>query len=256
MDMVDEKDCIHLGGTARSPEDVTALHELGLQFAEIPINDTDKISTLKETYRDLSRRTGLYYLCHGPREGNPNDIEALEASYLPKLIRVLSVMPDLDMRILTIHLWMDPRFVSRKAISYKIGLLNRIIDHGREAGIEICLENLSETATHLSDIFKFLPHLNLTLDIGHAQLLSRQNTSYGFIERFPERIKHAHIHDNYGGHSPDDDLHLPVGKGIIDFERIFRKLKAVGYHGTFTLELRPAQIKTCLGYVKKLLFMP
>ncbi len=256
MDMKNKKESIHLGGTARSPEDVVALHELGLQFAEIPIMDPGKISTLKKTYRDLSKRTGLYYLCHGPREGDPNDTETLEASYLPKLIRVLCVMSDLDMRLLTIHLWMDPRFVSRKAISYKIGLLNRFIHHGREAGIEICLENLSETATHLSDVFKFLPHLNLTLDIGHAQLLSTQNTSYGFIERFPERIKHVHIHDNRGGDSPDDDLHLPVGKGIIDFERIFRKLESIGYHGTFTFELRPAQIKTCLTYVKKLLLMP
>jgi sugar phosphate isomerase/epimerase len=256
MDTKNDKDSIHLGGTARTPEDVTALHELGLQFAEIPIIDPEKISTLKETYRNLSTRTGLYYLCHGPGEGNPNDTKALEALYLPKLIRVLCVMSDLDMRLLTIHLWMDPRFVSRKAISYKIGFLNRLIDHGREAGIKICLENLSETATHLSDVFKFLPHLNLTLDIGHAQLLSSQNTSYGFIDRFPERIKHVHIHDNRGGDSPDDDLHLPVGKGIIDFGTIFRKLKDIGYHGTFTLELRPPQIETCLAYVKKLLLMP
>jgi len=28
-----------LGGTARSPQDVQALHEFGLQFAEIPILD-------------------------------------------------------------------------------------------------------------------------------------------------------------------------------------------------------------------------
>ncbi|MBW1736932.1 MAG: sugar phosphate isomerase/epimerase, partial [Deltaproteobacteria bacterium] len=89
--------------------------------------------------------------------------------------------------------------------------------------------------------------------IGHAQLLSNQNTSYGFIDRFPERIKHVHIHDNRGGDSPDDDLHLPVGKGIIEFGKIFRKVKEIGYHGTITLELRPPEIKTCLPYVKQLL---
>lgn len=256
MDMTSNKQSIQLGGTARSPEDVMELHELGLQFAEIPIVDPGKFQTFKETYRDLSERTGLYYLCHGPREGDPNDVQALENTYFPKLIRILSGMPELGMRLLTIHLWMDPRFVNRKAISYKIGFLDRLIDHGREAGIEICLENLSETAAHLSDVFKVLPHLNLTLDIGHAQLLAGQNTSYGLIDRFPESIKHVHIHDNRGGNSPEDDLHLPIGEGIIDFGRIFRKLKTIGYHGTFTLELRPAQIKTCLAYVKKILLMP
>jgi len=253
--MKSDKNYIHLGGTARSPEDVTALYELGLQFAEIPIIDPDKIISLKEAYKDLSQRTGLYYLCHGPREGDPNDTETLEVSYLPKLIRVLNIMPELDMRFLTVHLWMDPRFIRPKAISYKVGFLKRLIDLGREAGIEICLENLSETSNHLSDVFKALPHLNLTLDIGHAQLLSSRNTSYGFIDRFPERIKHVHIHDNYGGESPEDDLHLPVGKGIVEFEKILRKLKTIGYGRTFTLELRPAQIKDCLAYVKKMLFV-
>ena len=251
--MTNDKNYIHLGGTARSPEDVVSLHELGLQFAEIPITDNDKFIRLKNAYKELKENSGLYYLCHGPREGDPNDIKALENSYFPKLIQILSGMPDLDMRLLTIHLWMDPRFVSREAISYKIGFLNRLIDKGREAGITICLENLSETATHLSDVFKVLPHLNLTLDIGHAQLLSNQNTSYGFIDRFPERIKHVHIHDNRGGDSPDDDLHLPVGKGIIEFGKIFRKVKEIGYHGTITLELRPPEIKACLPYVKQLL---
>ncbi|MBW2032574.1 MAG: sugar phosphate isomerase/epimerase [Deltaproteobacteria bacterium] len=251
--MTNDKNYIHLGGTARSPEDVVSLHELGLQFAEIPITDNDKFIRLKNTYKELKENSGMYYLCHGPREGDPNDIKALENSYFPKLIQILSGMPDLDMRVLTIHLWIDPRFVSREAISYKIGFLNRLIDKGREAGITICLENLSETATHLSGVFKVLPLLNLTLDIGHAQLLSNQNTSYGFIDRFPERIKHVHIHDNRGGDSPDDDLHLPVGKGIIEFGKIFRKVKEIGYHGTITLELRPPEIKTCLPYVKQLL---
>jgi sugar phosphate isomerase/epimerase len=120
-------------------------------------------------------------------------------------------------------------------------------------GIEICLENLSETANHLSDVFKVLPHLKLTLDIGHAQLLSSRNTSSGFMDRFPDRIRHVHMHDNYGGESPEDDLHLPVGKGIVDFKKILRKLKTIGYRGTFTLELTPAQITSCLAYVKKLL---
>ena len=120
--MTNDKNFIHLGGTARSPEDVVSLHELGLQFAEIPITDNDKFIRLKNAYKELKENSGLYYLCHGPREGDPNDIKALENSYLPKLMQILSGMPDLDMRVLTIHLWMDPRFVSRKAISYKIGV--------------------------------------------------------------------------------------------------------------------------------------
>ena len=63
-----------------------------------------------------------------------------------------------------------------------------------------------------------------------------------------------HLHDNRGGNSPDDDLHLPLGRGIIDFKAIFEAVKSPGYSGATTLELRPDEIEQCLGYVKKLLW--
>lgn len=247
-----KRDEIHLGGTARSAEDVVSLSELGLQFAEIPIVDPDKFQALKSSYQSLGKELGIYYLCHAPAEGNPRDIETLENIYFPKLVKTLSVMPDLDMRLLTFHLLMDARFVAEDVIAYKIEFLERLIEKAGDSGITICLENLSENATHLADAFEALPSLNLCLDLGHAQLLSEHNTSGGFIDRFPERIKHIHVHDNRGGDSPNDDLHLPLGDGIVDFGEIFKKLKAIGYCGTITLELRPHEIKKCLGYAKKL----
>jgi sugar phosphate isomerase/epimerase len=243
---------IQLGGTARSSEDVRSLHELGLRFAEIPIENPAEFRPLLEPYRALSRATGFFYLCHGPREGNPNDIHTLESVYFPKLIEVLSIMPELEMRLLTLHLWMDPRFVLKKVILYKTGFLERLTERASGSGITVCLENLSESALHLAEVFAAVPLLNLTLDLGHAELLSEENTSFGFLENYYERIKHIHLHDNRGGASPRDDLHLPVGEGKVDFGRIFQKLHALGYEGTITLELRPAQIKSCLGYVRSL----
>ena len=42
---------LHLGGTARSPEDVISLHRLGLQFAEVPITNPEKFSADVERFR-------------------------------------------------------------------------------------------------------------------------------------------------------------------------------------------------------------
>jgi hypothetical protein len=41
---------IRLDGTARSPEDAVALHDLGLQFTEIPINDEASFLPFKAAY--------------------------------------------------------------------------------------------------------------------------------------------------------------------------------------------------------------
>ena len=245
---------IHLGGTARSPDDVRRLKQLGLQFAEIPIVDPDKFAGSIGEYRALKKNSDIYYLCHGPREGDPNDIGTLENTYLPKLMQILTIMPELDMRLLTVHLWLDPRFVNPELITHKIGLLGRLIDRAKEMGITVCLENLSETASHMAEIFRALPDLGLTLDLGHAQLLTENNTAFGFLDRYPDRIKHVHIHDNRGGNSSSDDLHLLVGEGIVDFERAFQRLNEIGYRKTITLELRPAEIVRNLGSVKQLLY--
>ncbi|MDY7039206.1 MAG: sugar phosphate isomerase/epimerase [Thermodesulfobacteriota bacterium] len=243
---------VQLGGTARSVEDVEKIHSLGLQFVEIPITDPEKFSSLVRVYRDQKKKLGLYYLCHGPREGDPNDTEVLERDYIPKILDILPLMIKLDMNLLTIHLWLDPRFVKKEVIEFKIDLLKRVIDRATDNGIIICLENLSENAAHMVFPFSYLPLLNMTLDLGHAQLLTDINTSCGFMEQYPERIKHIHMHDNRGGDSYLDDLHLPPGEGIIDFKKIFDRLRGIGYKHTITLELTPLEIKNCLGYVKKL----
>ncbi|MFZ0931127.1 MAG: sugar phosphate isomerase/epimerase [Syntrophobacteraceae bacterium] len=243
---------IRLGGTARSPDDVISLYKLGLEFAEIPITEPANFHLLQNEYRTRSVETGLYYLCHGPREGDPNNIHTLETIYFPELLQILSIMSELEMGLLTLHLWLDPRFVLEETIVYKIGFLKRLTERAGGGGITVCLENLSENADQLTRVFASVPALNLTLDLGHAELLSTENTSFGFLEKCPDRIKHIHLHDNHGGTSPDDDLHLPVGQGKIDFDKIFQRLHAVHYKGTMTFELRPDQIKSCLGYVKHL----
>jgi len=246
-------DNIHIGGTARSPGDVVALHKLELQFAEIPITNPEKFLSHIENYQNLRDDLDLYYLCHGPREGDPNNTDTLENTYLPKLMQILSLMPQLEMRLLTIHLWLDPRFVVPDLITYKVGFLKRVLQRAADSDITVCIENLSENAEQMAPIFDALPSLNLTLDLGHAQLLSDKNTSFGFIEKFPDRIRHIHLHDNLGGDSQTDDLHLPVGKGVVDFDAIFPRLNQIGYSGTMTLELKPVEISANLDRVRQLL---
>lgn len=244
---------IRLGGTARTPGDVRALHELGLEFAEIAIPDLNRFYDVLPEYQAMRKNLGLFYLCHGPREGDPNDIRSLERVYLPKVKQIVSIMPELEMGLLTIHLWMDRRFVRDEAIFYKVKVLGELTAWARDQGVVLCLENLSERDEDLLGAMKALPLLNLTLDVAHAQLLTDQNRSLALMQGFPERIRHIHLHDNRGGDSPEDDLHLPPGEGDVDFNVIFKELNSIGYDGTMTLELRLHEIRRSLGGVIGLL---
>jgi sugar phosphate isomerase/epimerase len=82
-------------------------------------------------------------------------------------------------------------------------------------------------------VFEAFPELRLTLDIGHANLGGGKNKSSEFIQRYGYRIGHVHANDNFG----KQDNHLPIGAGIIDFERILRELKEAQYDETITLEV-------------------
>ena len=243
---------IALGGTARSPEDVTSLYDLGLQFAEIPINHPSTFAPLVNLYQSLQRSLGLDYLCHGPKEGDPNDVTALNQVYLPKVLELFPIMQSLSMQLLTIHLWMDRRFVTKDALECKREILKRIVESAAEYQVTVCIENLSEEARDLEPAFRELPSLMMTLDLGHGELLCERNRSLGFIEQHPDRIKHVHVHDNRGGNSHTDDLHLPPGEGGIDFKALFAALHRIHYDRTVTLELKPHEIRKCLAYVSEL----
>ena len=81
--------------------------------------------------------------------------------------------------------------------------------------------------------------------MGHTNILGRNPRD--FIEKFHERIRHVHLHDNFG----KDDLHLPMGAGIIDWEKIIRALKQ-HYDGTITLEIFSKERQYALASKEKL----
>jgi len=250
--MVDLGKIIRLGGTARSPEDVTSLYDLGLQFAEIPINHPSKFLPLVPIYRSLRQKLGFDYLCHGPKEGDPNDVETLNKVYLPKVLELFPIMQTLSMTLLTIHLWLDQRFVKRDALESKLDILKKIVENAADCEVTVCIENLSEEAKDFEPAFHEIPSLRMTLDLGHGELLCEKNRSLGFIEKYPDRIQHVHLHDNRGGNSHTDDLHLPPGEGVIDFRGLFEALSRTYYDHTVTLELKPHEIRECLAYVREL----
>jgi sugar phosphate isomerase/epimerase len=82
-------------------------------------------------------------------------------------------------------------------------------------------------------VFEAFPEIRLTLDIGHANLGGGKNKSSEFIQRYGYRIGHVHANDNFG----KEDSHLPIGAGIIDFEKILKELKEAQYDETMTIEV-------------------
>ena len=110
-------------------------------------------------------------------------------------------------------------------------------EYADKVGVGLMIENLPgdyNNAAQLGDLLEAIPKLGLHLDIGHANLMVPWNTTDEILDRYGNRLRHVHLHDNRGGNA---DLHLPLGAGEIDVPAAIRALKRCGFDGTITLEV-------------------
>ncbi len=240
------------GGHVRSLEDSVFLQESGFEFGEVIIRKDKPGDYWRNSGITNIRSSDFVYIAHGPFEGPPNDIKNLWNTYCPALRDTVNVAQSLGIEFLTVHMWLDSRFIKPEIINEKKRALSELFDYGRENQVFISLENLSESVEDLSVILDAIPELGITLDVGHAQLLTTHNTSFEIIDKLMTHIKHLHFHDNRGGNGVDDDLHLPIGEGIIDFEAILNVLLRNAYKGTLTLELEREDLIASRAKVKSM----
>jgi sugar phosphate isomerase/epimerase len=230
---------ITIGGRAHTIEELLEVGKLGYPFVEISLDDPATVAGWIPQLLEIKDTYGISFLAHYPNEDNPFDVKELRSKFLPRIKALMVLSRQLGITKATLHFWIDQRWAPAELIPGKLELLSRIVDYGNEYGITVCIENLSERTESFGPAFDAIPDLRMTLDIGHAQLLSQQNTSFRFIEDHISRIVHLHVHDNRGGTSVKDDLHLPLGDGIVDYSAIIASLIKRGYDSTIAMEVKP-----------------
>jgi len=104
-----------------------------------------------------------------------------------------------------------------------------------EFGIAACLENMpsfkfmiGRTAKEMFELVDGTD-MKICFDIGHANTVNQIDE---MTDLLGDRIKNVHIHDNNG----DNDDHMTIGDGNIDFEKVLKKLSK--YKGKYIIESR------------------
>jgi sugar phosphate isomerase/epimerase len=244
---------VWFGARAYSLDDVAFLARAGFDFAEIDWKHPHVVREQIPQLAALRRIHGIAFLAHGPNEGNPHNVDEIESTMGPLVSELMQLASQLEIPLYTQHLWLDPRFMSENGIAHKIDLVRMWVDQAERAGLTLCIENLSEHADHFASVFRQLPALRMTLDVGHGEILSRPNAAFGFIRHHSQRIRHVHLHDNHGGNTERDDLHLPIGQGSIDFRRILDALRTVGYEGGLCFEVRREHAIGCREAIRSVI---
>ncbi|GAB7091161.1 hypothetical protein JCM18237_14320 [Halorubrum luteum] len=113
--------------------------------------------------------------------------------------------------------------------------LRRVADAGREAGVEVVVENVGHQhhglqLSVLGDIARET-ETPICFDVGHAYMEGGNKAIRRFLRSHGDRVSHLHCHDV----RRRGDTHIPVGAGEVDYDIVSEEL--AGFDGTVALEV-------------------
>jgi sugar phosphate isomerase/epimerase len=155
--------------------------------------------------------------------------------------RALDCFSDAGVKLVNVHPDQRVPIHNRKqVVEMNADAITLLAQDAAQRGITLMVENLDRMFADvdaLRGLLDAVPDLSFHLDVAHANLrlgLGGQNRTPELLSAFGDRLAHVHLSDNRGG---DQDLHLPLGAGMIDWKKMIGALKASGYDDTITLEV-------------------
>jgi sugar phosphate isomerase/epimerase len=138
--------------------------------------------------------------------------------------------------------WTSAGFIFdvRRIVPYLVKLDEVARKHGFLYGVEDFPEDAWALRMYRDDLCPLLksPHFGILIDVGHLNLSIHK---YGYIDvaveqylsDLPVPLIEVHLSDNNG----EEDQHLPLGTGNVDFAAIAKGLKRIGFNGITTIEI-------------------
>jgi len=227
--------------------EIDQLGKLGFDYIELTIDAPEATPEIILNNKDRIKETLSSYqlevMGHLPTFLSVADLyESIRKSSIDENIKALEAGVALGIKTFIIHpgtIRGLGKQVKYKANKYAEESLTLIVSKATELNVTLCIENMfpdtyAPTEPHeFEKIFFKHPELKFALDIAHAHIGTNKDRSPEFIKRYANKLFHIHISDNYG----KDDGHLPVGAGMIDFRKMFKELKNIGFDETMTLEI-------------------
>ena len=208
----------------------------GIEFV-LSLEIMEYLKKLKKEVLELKER-GICIQTHAPVGVNP-----VIPYHREILFQALETSKLLEAEVMTLH--------PEGKIEEFAGYLYLLAKKAKEFNIKIAVENtpgfkpqkmnkLFERLEIISKITKFkdIPfYVGICFDIGHAHI---RGNPVNYLKKLNPSIKiyNVHIHDNWG----DEDEHLRIGKGIIDFREVFEELSRREYSENMVMEYQTDKV--------------
>lgn len=169
---------------------------------------------------------------HMWREGEPGQAVA------DRLIDCVTDCARFDIPVMVIH----PFIGFQDHTPTKVGIENyaRVVEAAERLGVVLGFENVEgeEYLAALMQHFWQSPACGFCFDTGHELCY---NGGRDMLALYGEKLCHTHLNDNLGVYDPtltwENDLHLVMGDGIVDFKGVMARIEKTPYRGPINCEL-------------------
>lgn len=224
----------------------------GFKYISVNLRDTpdpsdvtydkapENITKILKKYNLKAAQTHLYY--YYPLHSADKIDDALEH----RVLREIEVSGKIGAKWCVWHPryyvsgeWETGEYDEEKTLYYNHKTVTGYLEQAKRFNTGIALENLwgsmirggSPMLARLCDSFN-ADNVGICWDTGHANIMEREQAQDEAIRFLGERIKCTHIHNNF----KNFDLHLPPDAGNIEWDKVMKAFKDIGYEGPLTLE--------------------
>ncbi|HKZ45137.1 MAG TPA: sugar phosphate isomerase/epimerase [archaeon] len=229
-------------------KEIETIAKLGFDFVEIgiewPEGTEDRLHEKRRKIIDLLGRYKLFSIGHTAWWIDfSSPYEQVRKAWIEESKKKIQVANILGIKRINFHTHatgMSPfhRKYHKQIMNNFLRSMKELSNFIKKYDMMMILENAAERGeiTDFDDykyIITKIPEVKVHLDVGHAFINGGMESIKSFITTFGNRIEHIHLHDNHGEY----DEHLPIGNGKIDFPKVVRMLKKIGYSKTITFEV-------------------
>jgi len=225
-------------------EEILFAAENGFDFIDLTLEppranpETLNLDTIRRLIKE--RRLGIvghtaFYL---PFDSLYPELRKTSAAII---LNALESFTKLNCKKITVHFNTSlPSFILKRATMEMLAdlwsrFLEEILPEFERRGVKLMLENCPffQDINLMKTIFSRFDTIRFHLDIAHANIGPGGNKTREMLHALGNRLIHVHMSDNFG----QDDLHLPIGAGNIEWRDSIDALKRLPYDYTITLEI-------------------
>lgn len=210
----------------------------------------ENLPRIKEIYESGGVRMASFHLPSGPEDDASSFYETTRRSAVRNIRVWMEKARSLGAFIGILHPTTKGTDASiegtEKYFSSFAKSLGELIPAAESLGFTLAVENMLLVPGASSSFGAFPEHIRLIrenfacknlgfcYDSGHALMAGRENASL-LLDEMSDYLSAFHLQDNAG----DRDSHLAPGRGLVDWNMVFKKIEQISFSGYATVEAPP-----------------